>query len=135
MDLPGELPRVWADPRRIRQVLNNILENAIKYAPNGGQITVACEVENDFVIVSISDQGEGIPQDLLERVFDRFFQVDGAATRKTGGSGLGLAIAKGIIEAHGGSIWAESEPARGATFRFALPIAKESDLLQNQSLD
>jgi signal transduction histidine kinase len=134
-DLPAELPRVWADPRRIRQVLNNLLENAIKYAPNGGQITVACEVENASVVVSISDQGEGIPQELLERIFDRFFQVDSAATRKTGGSGLGLAIAKGILEAHGGSIWAESAPGQGATFRFALPIAKDSDLLQNQMLE
>ncbi len=135
MDLPAELPRVWADPRRIRQVLNNLLENAIKYAPNGGQITVACEVETEGVVVSIADQGEGIAPEYLERVFDRFFQVDGAATRKTGGSGLGLAIAKGILDAHGGAIWAESEPGHGAVFRFSLPIANESDLLQNQALD
>jgi signal transduction histidine kinase len=133
MDLPAELPRVWADPRRIRQVLNNILENAIKYAPGGGQITVACEVEKQSVIVSIADPGEGIPPEFLERVFDRFFQVDGASTRRMGGSGLGLAITKGIIEAHGGTIWAESAPGVGSVFRFALPIVKESDLLQNDA--
>ncbi len=132
MDLASELPRVWADPRRVRQVLNNLLENAIKYAPNGGQVTVTCEVENEFVITSVADQGEGIPRELLERVFDRFFQVDGASTRKTGGSGLGLAIAKGIVEAHGGTIWAESAAGQGSVFRFSLPIVKESDLLQNQ---
>lgn len=132
MDLPAELPRVWADPRRVRQVLNNILENAIKYAPNGGQITVTCEVEKENVIVSIADQGQGIPSEYLERVFDRFFQVDGASTRKTGGSGLGLAIAKGIIEAHGGTVWAESDQGTGSVFRFSLPIVKESDLLQNE---
>jgi PAS domain S-box-containing protein len=140
MDLPAELPRVWADPRRIRQVLNNLLENAIKYAPNGGQITVTCEVvsppdtfaNGERVIVSIADQGQGIPPEFLDRVFDRFFQVDGASTRKMGGSGLGLSIAKGIIEAHGGTIWAESNAGQGSVFRFSLPIVKESDLLQNQ---
>lgn len=131
MDLPAELPRVWADPRRVRQVLNNLLENAIKYAPNGGQITVTCEVEADCVVVSIADQGQGIPREFLERVFDRFFQVDGANTRAMGGSGLGLAIAKGIVQAHGGAIWAESQAGQGSVFRFTLPIVKESDLLQN----
>ncbi|HZQ09320.1 MAG TPA: histidine kinase dimerization/phospho-acceptor domain-containing protein, partial [Anaerolineae bacterium] len=70
MDLPAELPRVWADPRRIRQVLNNLLENAIKYSPNGGQITVTCEVEGGFVVVSVADQGQGIPKEYLDRVFD-----------------------------------------------------------------
>lgn len=132
MDLPAELPRVWADPRRVRQVLNNILENAIKYSTNGGQITVTCEVDQGNVIVSISDQGQGIPSEYLERVFDRFFQVDGASTRKTGGSGLGLSIAKGIIEAHGGRLWAESAEGAGSVFRFSLPIVKDSDLLQNE---
>lgn len=132
MDLAAELPRVWADPRRVRQVLNNLLENAIKYAPEGGQITVTCEVEGENVVVSIADRGQGIPPEYLERVFDRFFQVDGASTRKTGGSGLGLAIAKGIIEAHGGKMWAESAPGAGSVFRFTLPVVKESDLLQNE---
>lgn len=133
MDLPAELPRVWADPRRIRQVLNNLLENAIKYAPDGGQITVTCELEDKHVVVSIADQGQGIPRQHLDRIFDRFFQVDGASTRTTGGSGLGLAIAKGIIEAHQGTIWAESEAGQGSVFRFSLPIVQESDLLQNES--
>lgn len=147
MDLPAELPRVWGDSRRIRQVLNNLLENAIKYSPNGGQISVTCEIvsqqtqavadhhETRDVVVSISDQGQGIPREYLERVFDRFFQVDAANTRKTGGSGLGLGIAKGIVEAHGGAIWAESEPGQGSVFRFSLPIVKEADLLQNQTTD
>ncbi|MBI4671319.1 MAG: PAS domain-containing protein [Chloroflexi bacterium] len=130
-DLPAELPRVWADPRRIRQVLNNLLENAVKYSPDGGQITVRCEVEGANVTVSVADQGQGIPPDMLERVFERFFQVDGASTRKTGGSGLGLAIAKGIVEAHGGTIWAEAAPGQGSIFRFTLPIVKELDLRQN----
>jgi signal transduction histidine kinase len=128
VDLPGELPRVWADPRRIRQVLNNLLDNAIKYSPGGGQITITCEVESIGVTVSIADQGEGIPPEYLERVFDRFFQLDGANTRKAGGSGLGLAIVKGIIEAHRGTIWAESTLGQGSVFRFTLPVVKDSEL-------
>jgi len=131
VDLPSELPRVWADPRRIRQVLNNLLENAIKYSPDGGQITVRCEVDSKRVTVSIADQGQGIPPEYLERVFDRFFQVDSANTRKMGGSGLGLAIAKGIVQAHDGAIWAEATPGQGSVFRFTLPIVKELDLRQN----
>jgi two-component system sensor histidine kinase VicK len=111
--------------------LNNLLENAVKYSPDGGQITVRCEVDGANVAVSIADQGEGIPSEFHERVFDRFFQVDGASTRKQGGSGLGLAIAKGIVEAHHGTIWAEPSPEQGSVFRFTLPIVKEMDLRQN----
>ncbi len=142
MDLPAELPRVWADPRRIRQVLNNLLENAIKYAPDGGQVTVTCEVVlpdaaalSGEVIVSIADQGPGIAREFLERIFDRFFQVDSASTRQVGGSGLGLAIAKGIVEAHGGRIWAESLLGQGSVFRFSLPIVQQAELSQNQTID
>lgn len=127
VDLPSELPRVWADPRRIRQVLNNLLENAIKYSPGGGQITVTAEVEGDHVTVSVADSGQGIPREYLDRIFQRFFQVDAANTRKTGGSGLGLSISKGIVEAHGGSIWAESESGKGSVFRFTLPLVDEGE--------
>lgn len=127
MDLPAAVPRVLADPRRIRQVLDNLLENAIKYSPQGGQITVTCEVEHGGVIVSVADQGPGIAPELLERVFDRFFQVNGASTRQSGGSGLGLAIARGIVEAHGGRIWAESSPGHGSVFRFTLPLVQDVD--------
>ncbi len=127
VDLPSHLPRVLADPRRVRQVLNNLLENAIKYSPNGGQITITCEVEVDHVVVSVADQGQGIPPEYLDRIFDRFFQVDSKSTRKTGGIGLGLSIAKGIVEAHGGRIWAESTPGQGSIFRFTLPLAVESE--------
>lgn len=135
VDMPAELPRVWADPRRIRQVLNNLLENAVKYSPQGGQIMVACEVRGDVVMVSVADQGQGIPPEDMERVFDRFFQVDGASTRKTGGSGLGLAIAKAIVEAHHGTIWAEAAPGQGSVFRFTLPIVKQEDLMQDDADD
>lgn len=122
VDLPSELPRASADSRRIRQVLHNLLENAVKYS-KGGQITLSCEVEERDVVVSVSDQGEGIPAEFLDQVFERFFQIDGATTRRVGGSGLGLSISRGIVEAHGGRIWAESTPGQGSTFRFTLPLA------------
>ncbi len=126
MDMPGVLPRVWADSRRIRQVLNNLLENAIKYSPGGGQITITCELEGDHVVVGVADQGKGIDPEFRERIFERFFQVDAGSTRKTGGSGLGLSISKGIIEALGGKIWVESAPGGGSVFRFTLPIIQET---------
>jgi PAS domain S-box-containing protein len=122
VDLPAELPRVLVDPRRIRQVLHNLIGNAIKYS-KGGQITVSCEVEGDHIVVSVSDQGEGIPPQYVEKIFERFFQIDGASTRRVGGSGLGLSISRGIIEAHDGRIWVESVAGQGSTFRFTLPLA------------
>jgi len=124
VDLPVELPRVLIDPRRIRQVLMNLIGNAIKYSSRG-QITVACEVEADKVVVSVSDQGEGIPPQYLDKIFERFFQVDSTTTRRVGGSGLGLAISRSIIEAHDGRIWAESAIGQGSTFRFTLPRARD----------
>jgi len=124
VDLPVELPRVLMDPRRIRQVLTNLIGNAIKYS-SGGQITIACEVEPEVVVVSVSDQGEGIPPQYLDKIFERFFQVDGSSTRRVSGSGLGLAISRSIIEAHDGKIWAESTPGQGSTFRFTLPRVRE----------
>jgi signal transduction histidine kinase len=124
VDLPVELPRVLIDPRRIRQVLTNLIGNAIKYSPRG-QITVSCEVQGDHVIVSVSDQGEGIPPQYLDKIFERFFQVDGTTKRRVGGIGLGLSIARSIIEAHDGKIWAESTPGQGSTFHFTLPCVRE----------
>ncbi len=122
VDLPAELPSVMADPRRVRQVLHNLLENAIKYSKNG-QITVTCQVEGDHVVIGVADQGEGIPAEYLDQVFERFFQIDGASTRRVGGSGLGLSISRGIVQAHGGRIWIESVVGQGSTFYFTLPLA------------
>jgi signal transduction histidine kinase len=119
----GSLPPVLADPRRARQVLRNLVENAVKYSPGGGRITIAARPEEGEVQVSVADQGIGIAAPQLDRVFERFYQVDSASTRQVGGSGLGLSISKAIVEAHDGRIWAESEPGRGSTFYFTLPIA------------
>ncbi len=123
VDLPTELPRVLADPRRVRQVIRNLLDNAIKYS-KAGQITLSCQVDKDFVTISVSDQGEGIPPQYLSQIFNRFFQIDGKSTRRKGGSGLGLSISRGIIEAHGGKMWAESIVGQGSVFRFTLPLAE-----------
>ena len=125
-DVPATLPTVWADGRRVRQVLHNLIENALKYS-SGGEVTVRARCEGNAVQVSVSDQGIGIAPDQLERIFERFYQADSATTRRAGGVGLGLSICKGIVEAHGGRIWAESTPGRGSTFHFTLPMEPPAD--------
>ncbi len=125
LDMPAKIPSITADPRRIRQVTHNLLQNAVKYSPSGGQITVRATPGSRYLTVEVSDEGLGIPQEYHDRIFERFFQVDSASTRRTGGSGLGLAICKSIVEAHGGRIWFESEPGKGSTFYFTLPLASK----------
>jgi heavy metal sensor kinase len=115
---PGELD---ADPDRLTQVLRNLIRNAVAHTDQGDRITVAASAENGHIEFAVSDEGQGIPTEHLDRLFDRFYRVDGGRASDEGGSGLGLAIAKAIVEAHGGRIWAESEPGGGATIRFALP--------------
>jgi len=121
LEAPERVPPVVADPRRIRQVVHNLLDNALKYSPEGGQITVAAVSAPEHLTISVRDQGVGIPLKYHDQVFERFFQVDSASMRHTGGSGLGLAICKSIVEAHGGRIWVESEVGQGSTFTFTLP--------------
>ncbi len=125
VNLPPVLPAVMADPRRARQILRNLVENAIKYSPDGGPITVRALARSDDVQTSVTDRGIGIEEQQLEHIFDRFYQVDNASTRKVGGSGLGLSICKAIIEAHDGNIWVESQPGAGSTFHFTLPLARQ----------
>jgi signal transduction histidine kinase len=121
--LPSSLPRVLADPRRTRQVLRNLVENAVKYSPDGGAISISVQPGADRLQIDVADQGIGIEPQQLDAVFDRFYQVDSASTRKVGGAGLGLSICKAIIEAHNGDIWVESQPGVGSTFSFTLPLA------------
>ncbi len=123
VDLPRDVPLVMADSRRARQVLRNLVENAVKYSPDGGEIVISAQAKQDDLQVCVSDTGIGIDAEQLDRIFDRFFQVDSASTRQVGGSGLGLSISKAIVEAHGGSIWVDSQPGAGSTFYFTLPLA------------
>ena len=114
---------VWADADRIVQTLVNLLGNAIKFSPRGAEIRVAVSDDGEIADFVVSDEGRGIPPDQLENVFERFRQVDGSDAREKGGTGLGLAIARGIVEQHGGRIWAESGEGVGTTFHFTLPLA------------
>ncbi len=120
-NLPDTPAILYVDKGRINQVLDNLIGNAIKFSPDGGTVTVSLIDEADKIQVSITDQGIGIPPDKLQRVFDRFYQVDGSSRRRFGGTGLGLAIVKRIIDAHHGAIWVESEVNQGSTFHFILP--------------
>jgi signal transduction histidine kinase len=120
--LQEKIPPVNIDPLRIKQVLRNLLENAIAYTGHGGNITVQAQQEGNQIKVSVTDNGEGIPTEDLPYIFERFYRVDKSRSRATGGSGLGLTIAKRLLEAHGGNIKAESEPGKGSSFTFTLPI-------------
>ena len=119
---------VWIeiDTDKMTQAIDNILNNAIKYSPDGGKITVTMKTTDDQMILSISDQGLGIPKQDLPRIFDRFYRVDRARSRAQGGTGLGLAIAKEIIKQHKGFIWAKSEYGKGSTFTIVLPYDKDA---------
>ena len=119
---------VWIeiDTDKMTQVIDNILNNAIKYSPDGGKITVSMKTTEDQMILSIKDQGLGIPKEDLPKIFDRFYRVDRARSRAQGGTGLGLAIAKEIIKQHNGFIWAKSEYGKGSTFTIVLPYDKEA---------
>ena len=119
---------VWIeiDTDKMTQVIDNILNNAIKYSPDGGRITVTMKTTDDQMILSISDQGLGIPKQDLPRIFDRFYRVDRARSRAQGGTGLGLSIAKEIIKQHNGFIWAKSIYGKGSTFTIVLPYDKDA---------
>ena len=120
LDVDDDLPICNLDPEKIYRVYLNLIENAIKYSPQG-MIRVGAHVVDGELEGSVSDQGVGIPPDMLEAIFQPFRQADASPTRAYGGVGLGLAICKHLVELHGGRIWAESEPGGGATIRFRLP--------------
>ncbi|MBP2018293.1 PAS domain S-box-containing protein [Symbiobacterium terraclitae] len=121
-DVPEGLPRVMADSDRLQQVLDNLLSNAVKFSPKGSEVLVRARAEEGVVRFDVIDHGPGIPPEQTTAIFDRFYQVDNAASRKTGGTGLGLAICRGIVEEHGGRIWVESTVGKGSTFSFTLPV-------------
>ena len=113
---------VEADRNYLEQVFVNLLDNAIKYTPEGGKVTLSASEKNqEEVLISVQDDGIGIPREDLPRIFERFYRVDKGRSQELGGTGLGLSIVKHIVQAHGGKIWAESQLGKGSTFHFTLP--------------
>ncbi len=121
-DLPDDAVAIQADKEKIRVVLDNLISNAIKFTPAEGQVQVALRSRGDEVEIAVSDTGIGIPPGELERIFDRFYQVEDHMIRRHGGMGLGLSIVKGLVELHGGRVWAESVPEQGSRFVVMLPV-------------
>jgi signal transduction histidine kinase len=124
-DIPADLPPVRADSERIHQVLFNLLDNAVRYTPPGGEVVVLAKRVGSRCEVRVEDTGPGIPPEHLPFLFERFYRVDPARSRGEGGTGIGLAIARSVVEAHGGRIWAESQVGRGSVFAFDLALADE----------
>ena len=122
-DVPADLPALSADRERVHQVLFNLVDNAVRFTPVGGSVTISARRRNGSVEVAVADTGAGIEAEHLPRLFERFYRADAARTRGEGGTGIGLAIARSVVEAHGGRISAESEPGRGSVFTFDLPAA------------
>jgi two-component system sensor histidine kinase BaeS len=119
---PEICPLVEIDPRRITQVLNNLLQNALRFTPKEGQVKISLECSQEWIIIKVQDSGEGIPTEALGHIFDRFYRADQSRAREKGGSGLGLAIARGLVEAHGGRLTAANAPEGGAVFNIFLPL-------------
>ena len=123
LDLEPHLPPVIADPDRINQVVTNLLSNAIRHTPPGGEIRVRASTKDRKLQVEVRDSGSGIPAETLPRIFDRLYRAEPSRSRSSGGSGLGLAIAQQLVRAHGGEIWAANNEGGGATVAFTLPLA------------
>lgn len=132
-ETPEEPLEVAADPNKITWVLTNLIANALRYTDPGGHIRVAARRAGDFVHISVTDDGAGIPYEYQSKIFDKFVQVKG--DRAAGGTGLGLAICKEIVKAHGGTIWVDSEPGAGSTFTFTLPSADTPQAVEGETID
>jgi len=120
----SDQPHLWADADRVHEVIANLVDNAVKYSPDDGEVAVAVEVRDKEGVVSVSDCGPGIPPEEQSRVFEKFHRLDSSDAKETYGYGLGLYLCRRLVEAMDGRIWVESEPGHGATFRFALPLAE-----------
>jgi signal transduction histidine kinase len=126
LEAPDDLSQAWVDPDRTAQVMRNLLSNAFRYTPEGGNITVRLTPGSDGITVLVTDTGAGIAPEDLPYIFDRFYRVDRSRTRSTGGSGLGLAIVKQLVEGQGGHVWADSVIGKGSTFAFRVPDSASS---------
>jgi two-component system, OmpR family, sensor histidine kinase KdpD len=122
VNLRPNLPHFQVDNIRIAQVITNLVENAVKFSPEGSLIKIEAKAMDDNIVFSVEDKGEGIPQAVIGNLFNRFYQAKRAAAGKTRGTGLGLAICKGIVEVHGGKIWVESQEGKGSKFSFSIPF-------------
>ena len=116
-------PTVRIAPEKIERVLLNLLTNAVRHTPSDGAVSVVVQPDSDHVVVAVEDTGAGLTPTAARRMFERFWRDDEARTRTTGGAGLGLAIAKGLVQAHGGAMWAENRSSGGARIAFTLPLA------------
>jgi len=119
----GVLPLAFGDQGGFYQVLTNLLDNALKYTPEEGSVTISIEAAGGFLQVNVADTGIGISPADIPRIFERFYRVDKARSREAGGTGLGLSIVKHIVQAHGGRVWVESAPGSGSVFSFTIPLA------------
>jgi signal transduction histidine kinase len=126
VSIPALLPKVEGDPDRTHQVLANLVDNAIKYSPEGGRIELAVEVDDKRARFSVHDDGLGIPLGEQKRIFEKFYRLDPDHRRGIGGSGLGLYICRELVRSMDGRIWVESDPGKGATFVFELPLAEQA---------
>lgn len=134
VNLKTSLPDIAADRRRLAEVLQNLLDNAVQYTPSGGRITVSATSNGDEVEFVVSDTGIGIPKADQPRIFERFYRVDVARSREVGGTGLGLSIAKHLVEAHGGRLWVESEVGQGSQFHFTVPVFQAQHVASRPAL-
>ncbi|UCF30050.1 MAG: response regulator [bacterium] len=124
LEMEKDLPKVFWDPQKVVQVLQNLIDNAIKFTPIGGRIVLSAKSKSDFIELKVVDNGIGIPQQGIDRIFDRFYQIDSSSTRQYGGSGLGLSIVKEIVQAHRGRIFVESREGEGTTFFILIPVGE-----------
>ena len=127
VNMDKSLPEMTADEDRIKEVLVNLIDNAIKFSPEGGIINIEAVHKNDAIYCSISDTGIGIPEDQLPRIFEKFYRVDNSDTYEIEGTGLGLSIVRHIINIHGGKIYAQSKYGKGSVFTFSLPVKRGFD--------
>jgi signal transduction histidine kinase len=130
--LEEKMPKVNIDGKRIRQVLDNLLDNSIKYSQQGSEIIVEAWRKDKELVISVADQGIGIPAEEFDKVFDRMYRIEQRLSQDPGGMGLGLSLCKALVEGHGGRIWVESEVGRGSTFYFSIPIETE-DMVRDKN--
>jgi signal transduction histidine kinase len=124
VDCPADFPLLWGSNSHLRQVFVNLVSNAIKFSPQGGEVRLTARMEAGHGIIAVRDEGIGIPARAQEIIFDKFYRLDNTDQRLIGGTGLGLTLVREIVTAHSGKVWVESEEGKGSTFFVSLPVAK-----------